>query len=541
MFHTTGLPRFVRSTDARVGAGVQNVPTWSGHRRSGADPSPDHPSLAEHPILIDLMTRSLRNIGLALALVFAGLGGTALAWTAGGTAAAQSGGETPLPPGWELCVLAGLSAPATPANVADLDEWQAAEGGSTNNTAAFNPFNTGRTTDTTGAAIPGVISANGFPAYANWPAGCLATVATLLQQNMMVVTLALRSGTVAPPTAFLAVVDQSAWCAPTADGLPCYASTILGAAASLPASLPVSPALDVYGNVTTDLQTYQQAVSTVTADQGVVMTRDQALAAAETQVAAARSTFGTASKALKGFAVSEYVSSGLYSSAPLVSSGSAQPLTRNTPQSQAGVVAQQYLGVTASNLITRDSAALHTVKSAVQQRDEAAKAVTQAALKLTADEAAENRLLDLLVKDVGTLEHAGVCTTVTITLPTPSASAPTGSASAPATPDTTTTTTTSPAPTTTSTTTPSTTVPTTTVPSTDPSTTTTTPPSTTTTTVPATVPTTVPATVPSTTTTTTVPTTPGPPAPSAMAPQVVAPGVTALQTCIAPLAPPPAI
>ena len=103
------------------------------------------------------MTRSLRNIGLALALVIAGLGGTALAWTAGGTAAAQSDGGTPLPPGWELCVLAGLSAPATPANVADLDEWQAAEGGSTNNTAAFNPFNTGRTTDTNGAAIPGVI------------------------------------------------------------------------------------------------------------------------------------------------------------------------------------------------------------------------------------------------------------------------------------------------------------------------------------------------------------------------------------------------
>ena len=88
----------------------------------------------------------------------------------------------------------------------------------------------------------------------------------------------------APPAAFLAVVDQSAWCAPTADGLPCYASTILGAAASLPASLPVSPALDVYGNVTADLQSYQQAISAVTADQGVLMTRDQALAAAESQV-----------------------------------------------------------------------------------------------------------------------------------------------------------------------------------------------------------------------------------------------------------------
>ncbi len=487
------------------------------------------------------MTRSLRIVALALALVIAGLGGTALALTGGGTAAAQSGGDTPLPPGWELCVLEGLSAPATPANVADLDEWQAAEGGSTNNTAAFNPFNTGRTTDHNGAAIPGVISANGFPAYANWPGGCSATVATLFQPNMWVITAALRSGAVAPPAAFLAVVDQSAWCAPTADGLPCYASSLIGAAASLPASLPVSPAVYVYGNVTSDLQSYQQAISAVTAQQGVLMTRDQALAAAEAEVAAAHVQFGAASKALQGFAISEYVSSGLYSSAPLVSSGSSEPLTRNTPQSQDGVVAQQYLGLTASNLITRDDAALRDVKSSEEQRDEAANAVTQAALTLTSDEAAENRWLTLLAKDVGTLEHAGVCATVTITAPTPSAPAPTGSASTPATLVPTTTTTSTP-PVTTSTTTAPPTVPTTTVPSTVPSDTSTTADpttTTTTTTVPPPVPTTVPVTVPSTTTTT-VPTTPGATAPSATTPPVVAPGVTALQGCIAPLAPPPA-
>jgi len=214
------------------------------------------------------MTRILRSVGLALALVIAGLGGTALIWTAGGNAAATSGGVTPLPPGWELCVLAGLSAPATPANITDLDEWQAAEGGSTNNTAAFNPFNTGRTTDNNGAPIPGVISANGFPAFADWPAGCSATVATLFQTNMWVITAALRSGTVAPPAAFLAVVDQSAWCAPGPDGLPCYASSLVGVAGSIPVSLAVSSALDVYGNVTSDLRSYQQAITSVTADQG---------------------------------------------------------------------------------------------------------------------------------------------------------------------------------------------------------------------------------------------------------------------------------
>jgi hypothetical protein len=495
------------------------------------------------------MTRSLRIIGLALALVIAGLGGIALGWTAGGTAAAQSGGGTPLPTGWELCVLDGLSAPATPANVADLDEWQAAEGGSTNNTAAFNPFNTGRTTDVNGAAIPGVNSANGFPAYANWPGGCSATVATLFQPNMWVITTALRSGAVAPPAAFLAVVDQSAWCAPTADGLPCYASSLIGAAATLPASLPLSPALEVYGNVTSDLQSYQQAISTVTADQAVLMTRDQALAASELEVKTAHSGLGVAAKALQGFAISEYVSSGLYSSAPLVNSGGSQPLTRSTPQTQDGVVAQQYLGLAASSLITRDDAALHAVKSSVQQRDEAAKAVTQAALTLTSDEAAENRSLTVLARDVGTLEHAGVCATVTITAPASSASAPTGAASTPATlVPTTTTTSTVPVTTPTATaptTVPTTTVPTTTVPSTIPSDTpTTTDPTTTstttTTTVPTTVPTTAPVSVPSTTTTTTVPTTLGPAAPSATTPPVVAPGVAALQGCIAPLAPPPA-
>jgi hypothetical protein len=483
------------------------------------------------------MTRSLRSIGLALALVIAGLGATPLAWTAGGAAAAQSGADTPLPPGWELCVLQGLSAPATPANVADLDEWQAAEGGSTNNTAAFNPFNTGRMTDNNGAPVPGVISANGFPAFANWPAGCSATVATLFQPNMWVITTALRSGTVAPPTAFLAVVDQSAWCAPTPDGLPCYASSLAGASTSLPAALPVSSALDVYGNVTTDLQSYQQTLSTAAADQGVLMTRDQELVAAEVQVTAARSEFDAASKALKRFAIGEYVSSGLYSSAPLVSSGSSQPLTRNTPQSQNGVAAQQYLGLAASNLITRDSTALRAVKSSEQQRDEAAKAVTQSALKLTSDEAAESRSLALLMKDAGALEHAGVCATVTIAASTPSPSTPTGSASTPATlvPKTATTST---APATTSTTTTPATVPTTTVPSSVPSNTLAPAPPTTTTTT-TTVPTKVPVTVP-TTTTTTVPTVPRPTTPSATTPLAVAPGVTALQSCIAPLAPPSA-
>src|SRR5580704_13100384 len=101
------------------------------------------------------MTRLLRSLGFILALTTAGIGVGAFASRSSDPASAQSGGFTPLPPGRELCILQALTAPATAANVADLDEWQAAEGGSTNNTAAFNPYNTYRMTDVTGAPLPG--------------------------------------------------------------------------------------------------------------------------------------------------------------------------------------------------------------------------------------------------------------------------------------------------------------------------------------------------------------------------------------------------
>src|SRR5271156_7254321 len=172
------------------------------------------------------MTRIIRSVGFVLALASVGLGGGALAWTVSSPAAA-SDADTPLPPGWELCVLEGLAAPATPANIADLDEWQAAEGGSTNNTAAYNPFNSLRTTDATNAPIPGVDSANGFPAFPTWAAGCSATVATLFQPNMWVITAALRAGNITPQAAFLAEVDQSQWCAPSSTGEPCYVNAIV--------------------------------------------------------------------------------------------------------------------------------------------------------------------------------------------------------------------------------------------------------------------------------------------------------------------------
>jgi hypothetical protein len=486
------------------------------------------------------MTRIIRSVGFVVALASVGLGGGALAWTAGSPAAAQSGTYTPLPPGWELCVLEGLAAPATPANIADLDEWQAAEGGSTNNTAAFNPFNSLRTTDVTGAPIPGVDTSNNFPAFSTWAAGCSATVATLYQPNMWVITAALRAGNVTPASAFLAVVDQSAWCAVSPAGVPCYVNEVLSGAESLPASLPVSSALNVYGNVKSDLSAYQQSIEAVSTDQNEVGIRDLALAAAGSNVATARSQLGAASRSLQTFAVNEYVSSGLYSGAPLVSSGGTQPLTPSTPQDSDGVVVQQYLGVTATDLLSKEGAANGVFKDAEQRRDAASKALAQAAVSLTSDQAAENQDLTQLIKDVGTLEHAGACATVTITPP------PTSGTDATATTSTTTTTTTVPSttttipPTTTTTTVaPTTTTTSTTVPTTVPlnaqtptvatatTTTTTVPPTTTTTTGPpaTTTTTAAPPTVPSTTTTTT------------SAPPAEAAGVGALQGCIASFAP----
>ena len=485
------------------------------------------------------MTRTARIVGLTLALATAGLGGCALPWTDGTGAAAQTGGDTPLPPGWELCILQGVNAPVTAENVTDLDQWQAAEGGSTNNTAAYNPFNTRRMTDASGAPIPGVVSANGFPAFASWAAGCTATVTTLFQPNMWPITSALRAGTVAPAGAFLAVVDQSEWCAPSADGVPCYANAVLGVAGTLPDVVSRSSALDVYGNVKSDLHGYQQAVAAVVADQGMIAARSQQLAAVESQVSAAQTQADAASRALRQFAIAEYVSSGLYSSASLANLG--QAVNPHSPPDADGVVARQYLSITAADLIAREKVAAAAVTTLLSRRADSARAVSQAAFVLTSDNDAERRSLAKMVADVATMQTAGACTTVAITAPTPTGAAPTGSASTTTTVPSTTTTvpaatpTTAPTvpttlpPTTTTTTVPGTTgttiplivVPTTTVPSTTvPSTTL--PPSTTTTTVPG--------------TTTTATTVPG--APSTASPQNANPaGVTALQGCVASLAP----
>ena len=203
------------------------MPTLCGPRgRLGAHPGPE-PSIggATDPDR-SLMTRIIRSAGFVLALATVGLGGGALAWTASGTAAAQSRATHP-------CRRVGNCASwRGSAHRRPRPTWRTStsgrppRAGPTNNTAAYNPFNTQRTTDATDAPIPGVDSANGFPAFPTWAAGCSATVATLYQPNMWVITAALRAGNVTPQAAFLAVVDQSAWCAPSPTGVPCYVNAM---------------------------------------------------------------------------------------------------------------------------------------------------------------------------------------------------------------------------------------------------------------------------------------------------------------------------
>jgi hypothetical protein len=435
------------------------------------------------------------SVRLLLAAATAVLGVCALP-AVSGTFTDAASADTPLPAGWELCILQGVGAPATQANVADLDEWQLAEGGSTNNSAAFNPFNTGRTTDVNNTPLPLTPSANGFPAFTDWIAGCAATVATILQANMTPVAAGLLAGNVSPPPAFLAIVDQSQWCAPSADGTPCYADMIGGTTGNLAkAVLSASSALDVFGNVRTDLHSYQDSVTSDALAQLAVATTTQQLTAAQSILTSARTRAAGAQTALRTFAVNEYMSSGLYVASPLVSG------TNNGAfgtQSQNGVVAHQYATVVASDLLAQTQAATTAVKVALGQRNGVQKTLQKNETTLTSDNANESHALVRLVADVETLQKAGACTTAVIATPTPGApggTAPSSTSGSSAAPSTTTTTVAPTTTTTSSTTTTTTTTPggislvkplgTTTTTTVPPTTTTTVAPTTTTTTVPA--------------------------------------------------------
>jgi hypothetical protein len=492
------------------------------------------------------MTRIARLLRTVLAVMTVALSASVLTLTglsSSGPAGAYVG--TALPPGWELCILQGTSAPLTADNIADLDGWQVEEGGSTNNTAAYNPFNTGRTTDVTGAPLPTVAS-SGFPAFANWLAGCAATVATLLQPNMATIVAGLRAGDVTPSVAFLALVDQSQWCAPSAEGVPCYANALESGGYLVGGVLTKSTAVNVYVNVKADLQNYQLATLAVATDKTDVVAKSHKVGAAQAEVSSMRTKLGASQRALGSFAVDEYVNSGLYVSTSYANPSSApKPFG---PPSPDGVVAQQYENVATSDVLARTHDASTSLRAALARRDQAAKVLQRAVAKLTTDTVAENRALVRLMADVATMQTAGACTAATVTLPTLGATPATTTTTAPAgTPTTTTTTVPAGKPTTTTTTVPASTTTTT---STSTTTTTTTTSTTTTTTTPSSTTTTTTTTTPpsrgSTTTTTSPPTsvapttttTTAPSAPANAPPPTPNPaGILALQGCVSALAP----
>jgi hypothetical protein len=350
------------------------------------------------------MAHQIRWLRIAVAgLVAAMVSGVVVGPVGADTSTPASPIGTPLPPGWELCILQGVSAPVTGQNVADLDEWQLAEGGSTNNTAAYNPYNTYRLTDVNNAPLPGTPSANGFPAFTTWAAGCAATVATLLQANMAPIVTALRAGNVSPPGAFLATVDRSQWCAAD-NGIPCYASEIAASTNSLDLTALVasSSAVGLFGAVGKDLDAYVTDVATTNADQSSLQAATQALIVVQGDVVGAQKTMDGATRALRHLALDEYT--GNSSLSP------DNALTLFEPSSNSALLAKQYDNIAATRLIATYKQAQADLQVALAKRASAAAALAQASSAVLAAQTTQDQGLVKLAADQAALQAAGACT-----------------------------------------------------------------------------------------------------------------------------------
>lgn len=313
---------------------------------------------------------------------------------------------TLLPPGWELCVLQGVGASGTQDNVTNLDEWQVAEGGSTANNAAYNPFNTRNVTDSNGTPVPALVSSDGFPAFTTWAAGCAATVATLLQPNMAPIVAALKTGNISPPGLFLSEVDRSPWCAPSADGVPCYASQILAGqlikALIGGSSRQLKDALTSFSNTGSDLRSYEQDAYVAAADQTLLAAKDEQLAVTAQEVAVAQGTLSRATRALRQLALDDYTSaSGVRTDAHLQLFG---------PSNDQAAVAQYLGNIVASVLTVRYDQAKAVVRTSIAKEQEATASVAQATTVLDSAAAAESKALSGLEADVKGIETGLSCT-----------------------------------------------------------------------------------------------------------------------------------
>ena len=106
---------------------------------------------------------------------------------------------------WAAALLAGLGAPVTSNNLANVEAWEAQEGGNWANSAKFNPLNTKR------AAAGSSDAGNGIQAFASWDSGLEATLATLREsgEGYEAIIAALKSN--APLGQFKAAVNGSSW------------------------------------------------------------------------------------------------------------------------------------------------------------------------------------------------------------------------------------------------------------------------------------------------------------------------------------------
>jgi len=313
---------------------------------------------------------------------------------------------TPLPTGWEDCVLQGVGASVTEDDIANLDEWQVVEGGSTDNSAAYNPFNTRQVTDSTGVPIPAVVSSGGFPAFATWAAGCAATVATLLQPSMAPIVTALKAGDVAAPGLFLSDVDRSPWCAPSADGIPCYASEILAGelveALLNGSSGQLQDALTSFSDTGADLHSYEADASVAVADQGLLAARNEQLTVAQNAVSAARRTLAEATGALRQVAIDDYTGdAGVRSDANLQLFG---------PSDDQGVIARDLGDLADSLLVVRYQQTQAAFTTSVSKREAAQSSLTQATSLLDSAATSENQDLSKLEADAKSIEAGLACT-----------------------------------------------------------------------------------------------------------------------------------
>jgi hypothetical protein len=344
-------------------------------------------------------TRGIRR-GLAGLLLATGIAFGAQSLTVAGSAGAESAPApsyfgTPLPAAWELCVLSGLGARVTSANVTDLDIWQLAEGGSTNNDNSYNPLNTRRDTDTGGNVLPASITPEDFPAFTSWPAGCAATVATITQPNMAPIAAALLSSDQPSPPGFLSLVDTTPWCAPD-DGVPCYSVLIALGVDPAPSS-----AMSLLSDTTASLGAYGQDVAMVGSLQQTLQGEQAQLTEAQAAVVSAEQGVQQALAALRTLAIYDYTSDNTLDN--------DLNLKQFEAPDQREQLKQYYETVDDGRQVALCAQAEKLLVEDQSHRDQVAASITQTTSALGAARDSVTRAVAKLDGDLGSLQTAGAC------------------------------------------------------------------------------------------------------------------------------------